>query len=111
MKIGNNWDLYLQKEFQKDYYQNLRKFLIEEYRTRVIYPKPGDIYNALRYTDYEDVKVVILGQDPYPNPGQAHGLYFSVQDGIRIPPSLVNIFKELHDDLGCPIPKSGNLTK
>ncbi|HHX80958.1 MAG TPA: uracil-DNA glycosylase [Acholeplasmataceae bacterium] len=111
MKIGNNWDLYLHQEFAKEYYQNLRKFLIEEYRTKVIYPQSHDIYNALRYTDYEDIKAVILGQDPYPNPEQAHGLCFSVPEGIRIPPSLVNIFKELHNDLGCPFPSSGKLTK
>jgi len=111
MRIGNNWDLFLQEEFQKEYYQNLRRFLIEEYRTQTVYPKAEDIYNALRYTDYENVKAVILGQDPYPSPGQAHGLCFSVQEGVPLPPSLVNIFKELHDDLGFPIPKSGNLSK
>jgi uracil-DNA glycosylase len=111
MKIDNGWDYYLQEEFQKEYYLNLRRFLVEEYSTQTIYPKAEDIFNALRYTDYGNVKAVILGQDPYPNPGQAHGLCFSVPEGVRFPPSLVNIFKELESDLGFSFPKSGNLSK
>ena len=97
---GNRWDGLLADEWQKPYYQELRSFLIEEYRNETVYPPAADIYNALRFTDYDDVKVVILGQDPYHEPGQAHGLAFSVQAGTPLPPSLVNIFKELEDDLG-----------
>ena len=110
-KFSNDWAVLLQDEFQKDYYQNLRRFLAGEYRTKVIYPDMYHIFAALQNTAYEDVKVVILGQDPYHNVGQAHGLCFSVQDGIPKPPSLENIFKELKTDIGCDAPKSGNLTK
>ena len=109
--IGNDWDDLLSEEFEKPYYQQLRKFLDSEYSQREIYPLPRDIYNALRYTPYKNVKVVILGQDPYHEKGQAHGLSFSVNKGIDIPPSLQNIYKELHDDLGCPIPHHGYLEK
>lgn len=109
--IGNDWDDILNEEFDKEYYQKLRHFLDEEYHSRTIYPLPQDIYNALRYTSYKDTKVVILGQDPYHEPKQAHGLSFSVNKGIEIPPSLVNIYKELHDDLGIDIPNHGNLTE
>ena len=109
--IGNDWDDILNDEFEKDYYQKLRLFLNEEYKYKIIYPLPKDIYNALRYTSYKDVKVVILGQDPYHEKGQAHGLSFSVNKGIDIPPSLQNIYKELHDDLGCYIPNNGYLEK
>ena len=98
--IGNKWDELLADEWQKPYYQELRSFLIEEYRDGTVYPPAEDIYNALRLTDYDDVRVVILGQDPYHEPGQAHGLAFSVREGTELPPSLVNIFKELRDDLG-----------
>ena len=98
--IGNKWDELLADEWQKPYYQELRSFLIEEYKTETVYPPAADIYNALRLTDYDDVKAVILGQDPYHEPGQAHGLAFSVKAGITEPPSLVNIFRELEDDLG-----------
>ncbi len=98
--IGNKWDELLADEWQKPYYQELRSFLIDEYRTGTVYPPAADIYNALRLTDYDDVKVVILGQDPYHEPGQAHGLAFSVKSGVTEPPSLVNILKELEDDLG-----------
>ncbi len=98
--IGNKWDELLADEWQKPYYQELRSFLINEYKDAVIYPPAADIYNALRLTDYDDVKVVILGQDPYHEPGQAHGLAFSVREGVTRPPSLVNILKELEDDLG-----------
>ena len=100
VKLGNSWDALLADEFKKDYYQQLRQFLKAEYSSRVVYPGMYDIFNALKYTAYEDVKVVIIGQDPYHEPGQAHGLCFSVQDGTPLPPSLKNIYKELWDDLG-----------
>ena len=109
--IGNDWDEVLGEEFDKPYYQELRSFLDSEYKNRMVYPLPQYIYTALRLTPYKDVKVVILGQDPYHEPGQAHGLAFSVNKGIEIPPSLVNIYKELHDDLGCSIPNHGCLTE
>ncbi len=111
VELGNDWQELLQAEFEKEYYQNLRQFLIAEYRGYNVYPNMYDIFNALKYSGYKDTKVVILGQDPYHRVGQAHGLCFSVQEGTPHPPSLVNIFKELHTDLGIPIPKSGNLTK
>lgn len=109
--LKNNWNNILNYEFSKEYYINLRKFLVTEYKTKTIYPDMYDIFNALHYTDYPDVKVVILGQDPYHGINQAHGLSFSVKPGIEPPPSLKNIFKELHDDLGFYIPKSGYLKK
>ena len=96
--IGNDWDDLLQDAIQSESYQHLRQFLIQEYRTHTIYPNMYDIFNAFQYTPYADVKVVILGQDPYHNPNQAHGLSFSVHKGVTPPPSLVNIFKELRDD-------------
>lgn len=98
VQIGNDWDELLKDEFQKEYYQKLRVFLAREYKTQTIYPGMYDIFNALRYTAYQDVNVVILGQDPYHGPGQAHGLCFSVKKGVNPPPSLVNIYQELHDD-------------
>ena len=107
----NEWNDLLKDELEKDYYKKLRAFLIKEYNTRVIYPDAYDIYNALHYTDYKDVKAVILGQDPYHGPNQAHGLSFSVKAGVRIPPSLLNMYKELADDLGCYIPNNGYLEK
>ncbi len=107
--LDNDWQDLLDEEFQKEYYQNLRKFLISEYRNKIIYPNMNDIFNALKLTSYKDVKVVILGQDPYHGPNQAHGLAFSVNKGVKVPPSLVNIYKELHDDLGCYIPNNGYL--
>lgn len=107
--IGNSWDEILEGEFDKEYYLKLRQFLIDEYKSRVIYPDMYDIFNALKFTPYEKVKAVILGQDPYHQPGQAHGLCFSVQKGVPQPPSLVNIFKELADDLGITPPDHGNL--
>ncbi len=107
--IGNSWDKILEGEFDKEYYLKLRQFLIGEYKSRVIYPDMYDIFNALKFTPYEKVKAVILGQDPYHQPGQAHGLCFSVQKGVPQPPSLVNIFKELADDLGITPPGHGNL--
>ena len=109
--FDNDWQELLESEMEKEYYQNLRQFLIKEYSTRTIYPDMYDIFNALHLTAYKDVKAVILGQDPYHGPNQAYGLAFSVKEGIRIPPSLVNIYKELHDDLGCYIPNNGCLTK
>lgn len=109
VNIGNSWDQVLQGEFDKDYYLKLREFLKHEYGSRVIYPSMYDIFNALKFTPYEKVKAVILGQDPYHQPGQAHGLCFSVQRGVPQPPSLVNIFKELQSDLGITPPSHGNL--
>ena len=111
INFGNSWDEILKDEFQKEYYLNLRAFLKEEYSTRTIYPPMYDIFNALKFTDYNDVKVVILGQDPYHGEGEAHGLAFSVKEGIAIPPSLKNIYKELRDSLGCYIPNNGYLKK
>lgn len=110
VNIGNEWDKILDGEFDKEYYQKLRQFLISEYRSRRIYPDMYDIFNALKYTSYSDVKAVILGQDPYHQPGQAHGLCFSVKKGVRIPPSLVNIYKELENDTGIKPPSHGCLT-
>ncbi|MBP0977496.1 MAG: uracil-DNA glycosylase [Oscillospiraceae bacterium] len=111
VNFENEWDELLKDEFQKDYYQNLRKFLIKEYKTQTIYPDMYDIYNAMKYTSYEDVKVVILGQDPYHEPNQAHGLSFSVKKGVEPPPSLKNIFKEINDELGIDNSgKHGELT-
>lgn len=107
--LSNDWNDYLAGEFEKEYYQKLRKFLISEYHIRTIYPDMYDIFNALHYTSYHDTKVVILGQDPYHGKDQAHGLSFSVRKGVAIPPSLLNIYKELHDDLGCYIPNNGYL--
>ena len=111
VKLNNSWDALLADEFKKDYYLQLRQFLKAEYSSRVIYPDMYSIFNALRYTAYEDVKVVIIGQDPYHEVGQAHGLAFSVQPGVKTPPSLQNIYKELSDDLGLSIPDNGCLTK
>lgn len=109
--LKNDWSPLLEGEFAKSYYQRLRKLLVKEYRTRTIYPGPYEIYNALHYTSFKDTKVVIIGQDPYHGPGQAHGLSFSVKPGVGIPPSLQNIYKELHDDLGCYIPDNGCLVE
>ena len=111
VNLGNDWDKLLKEEFNKPYYLALRQFLIEEYRTQVIYPPKEDLFNALKATSYQDTKVVILGQDPYHGPGQAHGLCFSVNDGVPFPPSLVNIFKEIKADLGTDAPVTGNLTR
>ncbi|WP_300382415.1 uracil-DNA glycosylase [Clostridium sp.] len=107
--LDNDWNDLLSEEFHKDYYQNLRLFLINEYKTKIVYPNMYDIFNALKLTAYKDTKVVILGQDPYHGQNQAYGLSFSVQKGVKTPPSLVNIYKELHDDLGCYIPNNGYL--
>ena len=100
VKIGNDWDELLKDEWDKPYYKSLRSFLIDEYKTETVYPPAEDIYTALKLTPFSDVKVVILGQDPYHEPGQAEGLAFSVREGVPKPPSLVNIFKELEEDTG-----------
>lgn len=105
----NDWANFLNDELKQPYYLELRKFLVDEYRTKQIFPDMYDIFNALHYTSYHDTKVVILGQDPYHGEGQAHGLSFSVKPGVKAPPSLVNIFKELKADLGCEIPNNGCL--
>lgn len=109
VKLGNDWDEKLKDEFEKPYYLALRQFLIGEYKHQVIYPPKEKIFEALRATSYKDTKVVILGQDPYHGPGQAHGMSFSVNPGIPIPPSLLNIYKELESSLGCYIPDNGYL--
>lgn len=110
IEFHNEWDNLLADEFDKSYYRQLRAFLKSEYATQTIYPDMYHIFNALQSTSYSDVKAVILGQDPYHGPGQAHGLCFSVQKGIQPPPSLVNIFKELQSDVGIPCPAHGDLS-
>ena len=110
VSFGNDWDVIMNGEFEKEYYRKLRAFLKQEYSTRTVYPDMHDIFNAQKYTPYSEVKAVIIGQDPYHGPGQAHGLCFSVKKGIQPPPSLVNIFKELNADLGIPTPPHGELT-
>ena len=109
--IKKNWYEKLKSVFDTDNYITLEKWLNNEYSNKTIYPQPENVFNALNLVKFEDVKVVIIGQDPYHNPKQAHGLSFSVEDDINIPPSLQNIFKELKSDLGCHIPNNGNLTK
>ena len=109
--LNGDWYEALKGEFSKPYYRKLFETVNQEYRTRLIFPPAEDIFNAFHLTPLKDVKVVILGQDPYHNNGQAHGLCFSVKKGVEIPPSLVNIYQELHDDLGCTIPNHGCLTK
>ena len=109
--IGNDWDEILKNEFSSEYYLKLRQFLKHEYSHYKIYPPATEIFNALKYTPFSETKVVILGQDPYHGYGQAHGLCFSVKEGIKFPPSLQNIFKEIKSDLGIDIPTSGNLTR
>ena len=111
VNIGNDWDEILRDEFSKEYYLKLRAFLKQEYSTHKVHPDMFDIFNALKWTSYADTKVVILGQDPYHEVGQAHGLAFSVQKGVRIPPSLLNMYKELQNELGCYIPNNGYLEK
>lgn len=107
--LKNDWAPLLEEEFAKPYYQRLRTTLKEEYETQVVYPDQYDIFNALHFTSFEGTKVVIIGQDPYHGPGQAHGLSFSVKPGVKIPPSLKNIYKELQSDVGCDIPNHGFL--
>jgi uracil-DNA glycosylase len=109
--LKNDWAPLLQEEFNKPYYQQLRETLRKEYETKVIYPDQEDIYNALHFTSFQDTKAVIIGQDPYHGPGQAHGLSFSVKPEVKIPPSLKNIYKELQADLGCGIPNHGYLVE
>ena len=109
VNLNNDWDALLANEFKQEYYQNLRNFLKQAYATKTIYPNMYDIFNALKFTPYESVKAVIVGQDPYINDREAHGLSFSVSAGVRTPPSLANIFKELETDLGCKIPNNGYL--
>jgi uracil-DNA glycosylase len=109
--LNNEWASLLKEEFQKPYYLHLWQLLKEEYQSNVIFPNATDIFNALHFTPYKNTKVVIIGQDPYHGPGQAHGLSFSVKPGVGIPPSLKNIYKELHNDLGCTIPNHGYLVE
>lgn len=109
--INKSWSSLLREEFSKDYYKKIMSLLNEEYSNKSIFPPRKNVFEALNITNYEDVKVVILGQDPYHRPNQAHGLSFSVNVGVKIPPSLINIYKELHNDLGCYIPNNGFLEK
>ena len=109
--ISNDWLPALAPEFKKPYYRSLYQKVVEEYQNYRIYPPSDDIFNAFHHTPLAKVKVVILGQDPYHNEGQAHGMAFSVREGVEIPPSLVNIYQEIHDEFGCDMPKSGCLEK
>lgn len=111
VKIASHWKSLLSEEFQKPYFQQLVSFIRDEYRSQTIYPKGSDIFKAFDRCDFADIKVVIIGQDPYHGAGQANGLCFSVCDGTTFPPSLRNIFKEIRDDLGKPIPRSGDLER
>ncbi|MFA6866223.1 MAG: uracil-DNA glycosylase [Clostridia bacterium] len=107
--LGNDWDAILSDEFNKDYYHILKGFLANEYKCETIYPNMYDIFNAFKTTSYADTKIVIIGQDPYHQPNQAHGLCFSVKDGVRLPPSLKNVYREINNDLGIQMSNSGNL--
>ncbi len=109
--LKNDWNEMLADEFKSDYYLKLRAFLTNEYKTQRVFPEMQDIFTALRLTSYRDTRVVILGQDPYHGEGQAHGLAFSVKDGVPIPPSLRNMYKEIYEETGNPPPQSGNLTR
>lgn len=109
IRFNNDWDDLLAAEFQKEYYLRLRKFLKDEYNTKTIYPDKYKIFEALKLTSYQDIKVVIFGQDPYHGKSQAHGLAFSVQQDVGVPPSLMNIYRELKVDLGCYLPDNGYL--
>lgn len=111
VKIESSWKEVLKDEFKKPYFIDLAEFVKSEYKTQTVYPPGNRIFSAFDYTPFDEVKVVIIGQDPYHGPNQANGLAFSVSDGVRQPPSLQNIFKELNDDLGTPIPQSGNLER
>jgi len=111
VNIGNDWDEILNAEFKKEYYLNIRQFLINEYNNFQVFPDMYDIFNAFKYTPYSNVKVVILGQDPYHDEGQAHGLAFSVKKGVAIPPSLQNVYKEIANETGAYIPNNGYLEK
>ncbi len=110
-EVVNGWKRIIDNERVKPYFVELKKFLLDEYDNYNVYPRKGDIFKAFELTDFSNVKVVILGQDPYHQPFQAHGLCFSVNKGVKVPPSLVNIYKEIKSDLGCNIPSHGNLTK
>lgn len=107
--VGNSWDKVLDSEYHQEYFKNIVKFINKEYKERVVFPPKSRILRALNLTDYKDVKVVILGQDPYHGTGEANGLAFAVSEGVKLPPSLRNIYKELYDDLGVPITNVGNL--
>lgn len=109
LPLPGSWQERLGDELAKPYFQKLRDFVAGERRTHEVFPPEDEVFTALRLTPYESVRVMILGQDPYHGPGQAHGLAFSVRPGVRPPPSLKNMFKELHDDVGCPVPKTGYL--
>ena len=111
VKIEESWKKRLADEFEKDYFKQLTDFVKQEYRQGTVYPPGPYMFNAFEHCPFDKVKVVILGQDPYHEPGQAHGLCFSVQDGVPFPPSLINIFKEIQDDLGHPVPTTGNLIR
>src|SRR5690606_5935210 len=111
LNLPNDWKHILQDEFQKPYMKELESYLKEQYEHHIVYPKKEDLFTAFHLTPYQKVRVVILGQDPYHNPNEAHGLSFSVQKGVKIPPSLQNMFKELVDDVGCSVPSHGNLSK
>lgn len=109
LSLPGSWQERLGDELRKPYFQELRDFVDGERRTHDVFPPEDEVFTALRLTPYESVRVMILGQDPYHGPGQAHGLAFSVRPGVRPPPSLKNMFRELHDDVGCPVPKTGHL--
>ena len=109
IKFGNSWDEILKEEFQKEYFKELLLKVKEEYETHTVYPAKENVFNAFKFTDYKDVKVLLLGQDPYHGEGHAHGLAFSVLEGVQKPPSLQNMFKELQSDLGVENPKDGTL--
>jgi uracil-DNA glycosylase len=110
LMFNKEWDIVLKDEIEKEYFKNLEIFILNEYKNKICYPIYSDIYNSLKYTDYSNVRVVIIGQDPYHGDGEAHGLAFSVNEGVKRPPSLANIFKELETDVGVKYPVSGNLT-
>lgn len=111
VRIAESWKVYLEDEFEQPYFKELVDFVREEYTSQTIYPPGSQIFNAFEHCSFEDTKVVIVGQDPYHGPGQAHGLCFSVNEGVAFPPSLLNIFKEINSDLGLPIPNSGSLVR
>jgi len=111
VRIGSGWKQVLASEFDKPYFESLAQFVRTEYSRTTVYPQAGMIFNAFELCPFDSVRVVILGQDPYHEPGQAHGLCFSVRDGVPFPPSLRNIFKEINQDLGTPVPQSGDLTR
>ena len=110
VNLGNDWDGILKEEFEKEYYLKIRRILASEYQKYTVYPDMYDIFNALKFTPFSNVKAVIIGQDPYHEPNQAHGLSFSVKRGVEVPPSLVNIYKEMQSDLGITPPSHGNLS-